>query len=73
MPLNMVEDGKMVKLKAIYSGSKLKKKLSDMGLTDGVEIKVLYSNTGGATVVNIRGSKVVLGAGISNKIMVECM
>ncbi|WP_066497396.1 FeoA family protein [Abyssisolibacter fermentans] len=73
MPLNMVENGKTVKLKAIYSGSKLKKKLSDMGLTNGVEIKVLFGYMSGATVVNIRGSKVVLGAGISNKIMVECV
>lgn len=71
MPLNMVGDGKIVKLINIRSGLKLKKKLCDMGLTDGVELKVLFGNNCGATVINIRGSKIVLGAGISSKIMVE--
>ncbi|MTI67690.1 MAG: ferrous iron transport protein A [Firmicutes bacterium] len=71
MPLAMTKSGDNVVLKDISWGHRLKKRLQDMGLTPGVEIKVVSGNNRGAVIVSLRGSKLVLGRGMAQKILVE--
>lgn len=71
MPLSMVVNGQNVILKSINWGPKLKKKLQDMGLTYGVEINVISKDVNGAFIINVRGSRLALGASLTNQIMVE--
>lgn len=71
MPLSMVNSGQSVILKSIRWGPKLRKKLYDMGLTEGVKMTVISDNINGAFIINVRGSRVVLGSSLTNQIIVD--
>lgn len=71
MPLSMVNVGEEVILKSINWGPKIKKRLQDMGLTPGVKISVVSNETNGAFILNVRGSRLVLGGGITQQILVD--
>ncbi|GKX31039.1 hypothetical protein SH1V18_35190 [Vallitalea longa] len=55
----------------IKQNKKMKKRLQDMGLTKGTSIKILSNNTGGSFILNIRGSRVVIGKTVAEKIYVQ--
>jgi len=46
-------------------------RLTDMGLIQGVRLKVLHNSGYGPVTVLIKGTKVALGHGLASKIMVE--
>lgn len=69
--LNDVKKNTHVTLEELYNNRGLKQKLRDMGLTKGVEFKVVNNSNDGPVVVNLRGSKLALGNGMSQKIMVR--
>jgi ferrous iron transport protein A len=71
MPLSMANAGQNVILKSINWGTKLKKKLQDMGLTEGVMITVISDNLNGSSIINVRGSRLVLDSSVTNQIIVE--
>lgn len=54
----------------IRSGRHLKMRLYNMGLTPGVKVKVLSCEKGHAMVISVRGSRLVIGRGITEKIEV---
>lgn len=51
--------------------AKTKKRLQDMGITQGVPIKIMSKLGDHAFILRIRGSRVALGKEIINKINVE--
>jgi len=68
-PLAMAQEGERVKIFLLRGGKGLETRLSDMGLNVGSEI-VVSQHQGGNLVV-IRGeTRLALGAGIAQKIMV---
>ncbi len=69
--LNDVRKNTNVTLEELCNNRRLKQKLRDMGLTKGVEFKVVNNSNDGPVVVNLRGSKLALGHGMSKKIMVR--
>ncbi|SHK39933.1 FeoA family protein [Tepidibacter formicigenes] len=71
MTLAMVNTGKEVVLKSINWGPKMKKKLQDMGLTPGVKINVISNDTNGSFIINVRGSRLVLGGVVAQQIIVN--
>jgi Fe2+ transport system protein FeoA len=71
MPLSMVKPGQNVILKEITWGENVKKRLEDMGLTQGVQFTLINGNPQGAQIIDLRGSRLILGRGMSNKIMVD--
>jgi len=70
VPLIEAEPGEQVVIVGYMGGNILEKRLNDMGLTRGVEIEVLNSN-GGPILISCRGSRLALGKGLSEKIMVS--
>jgi ferrous iron transport protein A len=50
---------------------KIKKRLQDMGLTQGIKIKIMSYYSNNAFILNVRGSRVVIGKDIAEKIHVE--
>lgn len=46
-------------------------RLTDMGLLPGEKIKIIHNTGIGPVTIEIKGSKVALGHGIAQKIMVE--
>ena len=70
MPLAMVRPGETVSVVGIVGGRGLARRLTDMGLTPGVKVKVVNNHMPGPVMIELRGSKVALGHGVSQKIMV---
>jgi len=70
-PLALIKDGEAVKIVSIAAGCGLNSRLRAMGLLPGVEIVVVNNRNSGAFVVKMKESKIVLGRGIANKIMVS--
>ena len=69
--LSRVRAGESVKVVALGAGWGLQRRLADMGMTTGVEIKVISSGRSGQVIVEVRGSRMALGHGITQKIIVS--
>ena len=70
MPLSMVSPGEVVKVATVRAGWGLQRRLADMGLTPGVQVRVINSQRPGPVVIDIRGSRLALGYGVAHRIMV---
>lgn len=71
IPLNMVTPGKEVMLISITGGRSLRSRLADMGLNEGMKLKVLHSHRPGPCVILVSHTRLVLGHGMTHKILVE--
>ncbi len=70
MTLSMVSSGETVKIASVRAGWSLQRRLADLGLTPGVEVKVISRGRPGQVVIDIRGSRLALGYGVAQKITV---
>ena len=68
-PLAMTAVGETVRLVHIDAGKKLKHRLTELGLTPGVEVTVVQHN-GGPLLVAVRDSRVAIGQGTAHKMRV---
>ena len=71
MPLAMARAGELVTVTTVRAGWGLQRRLADMGLTPGVRIRVINSQMPGPVLIDLRGSRVALGRGVAQKIIVE--
>ena len=71
MPLAMVGPGWTVQIVNVRGGRQLQRRLADMGLTPGVVVSVLNSQTPGPVILNLRGSRLALGHGMTMRILVR--
>ena len=71
MPLAMARPGELVTVIGVRAGWGLQRRLADMGLTPGVQIRVINSQRPGPVLIDLRGSRLVLGHGIAQKIIVK--
>ena len=71
MPLSKLEAGKEVLLDEITWGTKVRKKLEDMGLTEGVKFRIVTASKFGPIIISVRGTKLALGRGLAEKISVK--
>jgi Fe2+ transport system protein FeoA len=69
LPLTMISPGQTVKLVQISTGRKLKHRLTELGLTPGVELQVMQDQ-GGPLLLSVYNSRLALGRGMAHKIMV---
>lgn len=68
--LSQIRSGQKVKLASINAGRGLNGRLAALGLVKNTEITVVNNSHPGPFVVHVKGSKMVLGKGIANKIKV---
>ena len=71
LPLAMVSPGEKVRIVSVRAGRGLSQRLADMGLTPGTALRVISRQGAGPTLIDFRGSRLVLGFGITQKVMVE--
>ena len=71
MPLAMVSPGETVTVVGVRAGWGLTRRLADMGLVPGTKLMVINSQMPGPIIIDLRGSRLVLGHGIAQKILVE--
>ena len=67
---DMANDTKVQFLK-VDAGRGLKARLAAMGLLAGVEFKVINNGHPGPLVIDLKGSRIILGRGMGGKIIVK--
>ncbi len=67
----MASPGKLYRVTAINSGWRLQRRLADMGLTPGIQVSVMNGQRAGPILINLRGSRLGLGHGMAQKILVK--
>jgi ferrous iron transport protein A len=70
MPLTLAGPGEKVTVVEIKAGHGLARRLADMGLNQGVTLKIISSQMPGPVLIDLRGSRLALGSGVAHKIMV---
>ena len=70
MPLTIVQPGRRVRLVAVKAGHGLRGRLAAMGLVPGTEIQVLRNSMQGPFLIEVKGSRLMLGRGMARKIIV---
>jgi Fe2+ transport system protein FeoA len=70
MSLASIKKGKKVKIVSTDAGDGLRGRLAAMGLVSGVEIEVLRNALHGPLLISIKGSRIMLGRGMAQKIIV---
>jgi len=70
MSLTNVEPGKWVYIIGLNAGPGMQGRLAAMGLLPGVQIEVISSSAWGPIIVAVKGSRVILGHGMAQKVMV---
>ncbi|MFH2138669.1 MAG: FeoA domain-containing protein [Candidatus Omnitrophota bacterium] len=71
IPLLKIPEGQEVTLAGVEGGQGVRKRLTDMGLNQGVRFKVLHSHGRGACVIRVHNTRLMLGHGMANRIMVK--
>jgi len=70
-PLSTVRVGETVKLAKINAGRGLNNRLVSMGLVPNTEITVVNNSHPGPFMISVKGSRMMLGRGMAQKIMVR--
>ncbi len=70
-PLSTVQSGETVKIARVEAGRDLNSRLASMGLIPNVEITVVKNGHPGPFVISVKGSRMMLGRGMADKIMVS--
>lgn len=70
MPLAFVLPGEKIVIDRLLGGKRVQQRLAEMGLTPGTELEVINASGPGPVIVAFRGSRLALGRGLSQKIMV---
>ena len=71
MSLAMASPGEMITVVDVRAGRGLQRRLADMGLVPGTTVKVINGHAPGPIIIDLRGSRLVLGHGMAQKIMVK--
>jgi ferrous iron transport protein A len=69
-PLAMASEGERVKIVSVQRGKNLAKRLIAMGIIEETELHILQRQPGQGLVVVCGETRMALGAGMANKIMV---
>jgi len=68
--LSDIKAGEIVRLFSVLGGEQFKERMVAMGLSPGISFEVVRNREGGPVVLSIRGARLILGRGMSHKIMV---
>jgi ferrous iron transport protein A len=68
--LSEIEEGVSVTVVGIQGGRGIRNRLTEMGLLPGAEITVLRNGGRGPFVICVKNSRMALGRGVADKIMV---
>ncbi len=71
MTLSRIDQGEEVILIDIDGGRGLRSKLYSMGLVPGITLKILNRNGSGPVMIAVKDSRLAIGRGMAEKIIVE--
>lgn len=70
-PLSVASPGEEVVLVNIRGGRGWRRRLMEMGLSEGMKIKVIHSSPPGPCIIAIGNSRLFLGYGMAQRILVS--
>jgi len=70
MPLAIIQAGRRVRIISVNAGHGLQGRLASMGLVPGTEIEVIRNSLHGPFIIAVKGSRIMLGRGMAQKIIV---
>jgi Fe2+ transport system protein FeoA len=70
MPLTMVARG-MVRVLRVEGGFGMMDKLKPMGILPGENIEIIRNDSSGPLIISVKGSRLVIGRGMAQKIHVK--
>jgi Fe2+ transport system protein FeoA len=70
IPLSHVAEGQMVSVVSVEGGRGLRSRLTAMGLLPNIQIRVVHNGRSGPFVISIKNSRIAVGRGVADKIMV---
>lgn len=71
IPLLNIKTGQKVKLIRVDAGEGLKSRLAALGMVPNVQITIINKDRPGPFVVSFKGSRIALGSGMTEKIIVR--
>ena len=71
-PLAMAGEGERVRIRTLQGGKGLAKRLTELGLNPGIEVRIV-ARQGGGLVVARGETRLALGGGMASKILVEAL
>ena len=71
LTLAMITAGEDVQLVNIIGGRILRKRLADLGLNPGMNLRVVQVDPQGPMILAVKDSRIALGRGMAQKVMVE--
>lgn len=69
MPLVLASPGERLRIERLVGGQEAKRHLEELGLNLGAEVEVISAN-GGPMVLAVKGTRLALGRGVAQKVMV---
>ena len=73
MPLTMLSPGTRARVTAVCGGRGFNQRLASMGILPGAELVLLKGGPGGPVIINVLGSRFMLGRGMAQRIMVQVL
>jgi ferrous iron transport protein A len=70
-PLSQVEEGQTVNIIRIDGGRGMRMRLTTLGLLPNTQVTVIHNGGSGPFVISVKNSKMALGRGVVDKIMVS--
>ena len=70
-PLALGPDNRLLKVEAVAAGVGLLRRLTDLGIIRGAEIRLINRHATGPVIVDIKGARLALGRGVAHRIMVS--
>ena len=70
IPLTEAPKRKVIRLISISGNRGITQRLAELGLTLGTKIKIIQ-DSGGPLIIEVRNSKIALGRGMAEKLIVE--
>lgn len=71
MMLTKAPAGENVVISSVRAGRGLKRRLNDMGLLPGTEVKIINNERPGRVVLEVRGSRLAIGYGVASKVVIS--
>ena len=71
VPLCASIPGQPLTVVGFHGGPGMQRRLADMGLTPGTELKLISRDNRGPVIIELRGSRLALGRGVAHHIMVR--
>jgi ferrous iron transport protein A len=70
-PLSLIKPGQSVRLIRVDGGNGLKQRMVSMGLLPGACFEVIKNRGDGPVVLCVKGARLIVGRGMSDKILVS--